>query len=57
MWVARADACRALRDASTFAQSADWQGLPACADAAHNAAERLKTLAAMWDELNAKETT
>jgi hypothetical protein len=48
---AKNDAAEALRDASTRVQSADWNHLTAEADAAVKAAERLKTLAAMWNEL------
>lgn len=48
---ARNDAAQTLRDASTLAQGADWERLPAVADDAIAAAERLKTLSAMWGEL------
>ena len=48
---ARNDACKELRDAATFVQSADWPELMDAADRARMAAERLKTLAAMWDGL------
>ena len=48
---ARNEAAEALRDACTFCQSADWNDLAKHADAASQAADRLKTLAAMWCEL------
>jgi Sec-independent protein translocase protein TatA len=48
---ARNEAAQALRDASTLAQAADWERLPDVADQAVAAAERLKTLAAIWEEL------
>lgn len=47
---ARAEAQAALRDASTYCQSCDWGGLAKYADDAIKAAERLKTVAALWDE-------
>jgi hypothetical protein len=48
---ARNEAAEALRDACTRVQSSDWSTLAAHADESAQAAERLKTLAAMWDEL------
>jgi hypothetical protein len=48
---ARNEAAEALRDATTMCQSADWNQLAQHADKAAQAADRLKTLAAMWDEL------
>jgi len=50
---ARNDAAEALRDACTSVQSADWKDLHANAGKARDAAERLMTIAAMWDELDA----
>jgi hypothetical protein len=47
---ARAEAQAALRDASTHCQSCDWAGLAQFADDAIAAAERLKTVAALWQE-------
>ncbi len=48
---ARKEAAEALRDACTMIQSAEWEQLAKHADDAAQAAERLKTLAAMWGEL------
>lgn len=48
---ARNDALACLRDSVTRAQGCDWEHLPAFADEAMASAERLKTLAAMWEEL------
>ena len=48
---ARNDAAEALRDATVAVQSADWPALHEHADKAAQAADRLKTLAAMWGEL------
>jgi hypothetical protein len=48
---ARNDAAEALRDACTFIQGADWEDLPLYATNAKQAADRLLTLAAMWEEL------
>ena len=48
---ARMEAAEALRDACTMVQSADWETLAKHADDAAKAADRLKTLAAMWEEL------
>ena len=50
---ARNDAAAALRDACTSVQGADWAGLVAAADEAIKAAERLKTVSALWHELHA----
>jgi hypothetical protein len=49
---ARNDAAQALRDAAVHAQGADWAALPAIADDAVQAAERLRTLAGMWETLD-----
>jgi hypothetical protein len=48
---ARNEAAEALRDATVLVQSADWPDLARHADIAAMAADRLKTLAAMWEEL------
>ena len=48
----RNEAAEALRDACTLVQSADWRELHIAASKAQDAAERLMTLAAMWDELD-----
>lgn len=48
---ARNEAAEALRDACVRVQSADWDDLTKHADEAAQAAERLKTLAAMWGDL------
>lgn len=49
---ARNEAAEALRDACTFIQGADWDALQVHAEQAKNAADRLLTLAAMWEELS-----
>ena len=51
---ARKEAAETLRDAFTLMQSHDWAELALHARVALNAADRLLTLAAMWDELEAK---
>lgn len=48
---ARNDAAEALRDACTAVQSADWSELFKAAGKAQEAAERLMTIASMWNEL------
>ena len=48
---ARNEAAEALRDACTRLQGATWQDLAEAAEDARQASERLKTLAAMWNEL------
>lgn len=48
---ARKEAAEALRDACTMVQGADWDHLGKHAEDALKAADRLKTLAAMWGEL------
>ncbi len=48
---ARNDAAEALRDAAVAVQSADWPELHDTAERASKAAERLKTIASMWNEL------
>ena len=53
MQSARMDAADALRDAYTLVQCAEWHELQRAAEAARSAAERLLTLAAMWQELDA----
>jgi hypothetical protein len=50
---ARNDAAEALRDASTRVQGAHWDELTVSAEQARDAAYRLLTLAAMWDEVKA----
>jgi len=50
---ARNEAAEALRDACTVIQSSNWANLHGLAQEAVEAAERLKTIAAMWDELDA----
>jgi Arc/MetJ family transcription regulator len=52
---ARNAAANALRDANTAVQTADWGDLAAAADAAIQAAERIKTVAAMWSERYGKD--
>jgi len=47
---ARKEATEALRDAYTLMQSAEWDGLHRFAKEAHDASNRLMTLAAMWSE-------
>ena len=47
----RNEAAEALRDACVSVQSADWSDLRQSAEQAKAAADRLMTLAAMWDEL------
>jgi len=53
MHAARIDAAEALRDANTLVQGAEWHELQSAAEKARSAAERLLTLAAMWQELEA----
>lgn len=48
---ARKDATETLRDAYTLMQSHDWADLSTQARIARDAADRLVTLSAMWDEL------
>jgi hypothetical protein len=48
---ARKDAAETLRDAYTLMQSNDWADLATHARVARDAADRLVTLAAMWDEV------
>ena len=48
---ARNEAAEALRDACTLVQSSQWDELEEAASSAIAAAERLKTLAAMWAEV------
>jgi hypothetical protein len=48
---ARNEAAEALRDATVLAQSCGWDDLALHASQASMAADRLKTLAAMWEEL------
>ena len=48
---ARKEAAETLRDAYTLMQSHDWADLSTHARVAREAADRLITLAAMWDEL------
>jgi hypothetical protein len=48
---AKNEAAQALRDASTYAQGADWDALPAIADQAQQAAQRLRDLAALWKSI------
>lgn len=48
---ARNDAAEALRNACTLCQSAAWPDLRQHAQEAIEAAERLKTVAAMWEGL------
>jgi hypothetical protein len=50
---ARKDAAETLRDACTHVQTAAWDELPKHAKEARDAADRLLTLAAMWDEVGA----
>lgn len=50
---ARKEAAETLRDACTLVQTAEWSEMPHYARAARDAAERLLTLAAMWDEVRA----
>ena len=50
---ARKDAAEALRDACTLVQAAEWSELTHHARTARDAADRLLTLAAMWDEVKA----
>ncbi len=47
---ARNEALQELRDSCSYCQSADWDDLRGCADRAIAAAERLKTVAALWSE-------
>jgi hypothetical protein len=47
----RNEAAEALRDACTLVQSAKWEDLYSRAAQAHEAAERLMTIAALWNEL------
>lgn len=46
---ARKDATETLRDSLLAVQSADWDGLREAAHVALSAAERLKTLALLWE--------
>jgi hypothetical protein len=48
---ARKEAAETLRDAHTFMQSNDWADWTTHARVARDAADRLITLAAMWDEV------
>ncbi len=50
----RKEAHELLRDAAVSSQSASWEDLIAHADVAATAAERLKTLSAMWNEIETK---
>ena len=50
---ARNEAQAALRDACTYCQTCEWEGLVKFADDAIKAAERLKTVAALWAEFGA----
>jgi hypothetical protein len=52
LYSARKDATECLRDAYTAMQAAPWSELHTHASNAREAAERLATLAAMWDEVN-----
>lgn len=47
---ARNEALAALRDACTYCNSAEWSELAQRSDEAIAAAERLKTVAALWQE-------
>jgi hypothetical protein len=47
----RNEAAQCLRDASTYAQGADWDALPAIADQAEQAAQRLRDLAKLWGSI------
>lgn len=49
LYSARNDATECLRDALVAVQSADWPDLSARADVALRAADRLKTLALLWE--------
>ena len=49
---ARNEAAEALRDACTAVQSSDWAHLHMAAERSAEAAERLKTLALMWQEID-----
>lgn len=51
LYSARKDATECLRDAYTAMQAASWPDLHTHASNAREAAERLATLAAMWDEV------
>ena len=53
LYSARKDATECLRDAYTAMQAASWPDLHTHASNAREAAERLATLAAMWDEVTA----
>ena len=48
---ARKDATESLRDAYTLMQSDHWSDLAKQARLARDAADRLITIAALWDEL------
>jgi len=48
---ARKEAAETLRDAHTFMQSNDWADWATHARVARDAADRLITLAAMWEEV------
>jgi hypothetical protein len=50
---ARSDATESLRDALSAVNAADWHEMYGAATRARDAAERLLTLAAMWDEVTA----
>ena len=52
---ARKDAAEALRDACTMCQSSDWAALSKHARDAAEAAERLLTLSAMWEEMDVQQ--
>jgi heme oxygenase len=48
---ARKEAAEALRDQVTILQGCSWEAIQHHAPAAISAIERLRTLAAMWEEL------
>lgn len=52
---ARREATEALRDSYTGMQSASWQTMMDLSRKATAASERLSTLAAIWDELEAAQ--
>ena len=52
---ARKDAAETLRDACTMCQSSEWAVLSKHARDAAEAAERLLTLAAMWEEMDVQQ--
>lgn len=53
LYSARKEATECLRDAYTAMQAASWPDLHTHASIARDAAERLATLAVMWDEIYA----